>query len=44
MRGLFGPNPVFAAAPLSASQAHRRATSHGMPRFSGRRVYPLPVA
>jgi hypothetical protein len=38
------PIALFAAAPFSASQAHRRATSHSMTRFSGRRVYPLPLA
>jgi hypothetical protein len=35
---------LFAAAPLRPSQPHRRATSHSMPRFSGRRVYRLPVS
>jgi hypothetical protein len=43
MRGLFRPNRVFAAAPWSASEAHRRVTSHGMPRFSGRRVYRFSI-
>ena len=33
----------FAAAPSSVSQAHTRATSRGFTRFSGRRVYPLPI-
>jgi hypothetical protein len=28
---------------LSVSQAHRRATSHDMARFSGRRVYPPTI-
>jgi len=31
---------LFAAAPFGVSEAHRRATSHGITRFSGRRVYP----
>lgn len=37
MHGVLRPNHVAAAAPLRVWHALRRATSHGVTRFSGRR-------